>query len=275
MTGAFQTAVNGFQGAQQKQAQTNAIVNQVVATIVAIGAAGLAEPFLAAALGSLGTKLEMTAEGVPKLVETLENPLNAFAAGASSTGAAAAGVSDTNAGQTPNVGPSVAGGAGGGGAAAADPVGFLSANLGTIESYNQKFEGAFATLASEQSTLLPDAWAHFDPAARRAAYDKQIADIDAAAPSSAEALKDSGTLAIIIERFLWAAWIKANVVEKGFSIKNFGTDIEDRLNAIGVSAQAGVYLSGHWYIPNSVLNTVPGKLYDWAAGYKEALTQGK
>jgi hypothetical protein len=272
LTGAFQAAVNGFQSAQAKQAQTNAIVNQIVMTIVSVGAAGLAEPFLAGALGVLGTRLGVAEAGIPKMVEALENPLNALTAGAASTGATAVGVGQGNAGGTPSGGGTVASGAGGGTQAGADPMSFLTANLEAVEGHTQKFEGAFAARAANQSKLSPDEWAKFNAGNQRAAYDKMIADFDKAAPANPEVLKASAALAIIIERFLWAAWIKANTVEKGFSLQNFGTDIEDRLNAIGVSTQAGVYLSGHWYKPNSFWNTVPGKLSAWADSYKESLT---
>ena len=272
LTGAFQAAVNGFQSAQAKQAQANAIVNQIVMTIVSVGAAGLAEPFLAGALGVLGSRLGVAEAGIPKMVEALENPLNALTAGAASTGATAVGVSQTNAGSTPSGGGTVASGAGGGTAGGADPTSFLTANLEAVEGHTQRFESAFSTRAANQAKLTPDDWAKFKASDQRAAYDKMIADFDAAAPANPDKLKASATLAIIIERFLWAAWIKANTVEKGFSLQNFGTDIEDRLNAIGVSGLAGVYLSGHWYKPNSFWNTVPGKLSAWADSYKESLT---
>jgi hypothetical protein len=272
LSGAFQAAVNGFQSAQAKQAQTNAIVNQIVMTIVSVAAAGVAEPFLAGGLGLLGTRLGVAEAGIPKMVESLENPFNALTAGAASTGATAVGVGQTNAGGTPSGGGTVASGAGGGTQAGADPMTFLTANLEAVEGHTQKFEGAFAARAANQTKLSPDDWAKFNAGNQRAAYDKMIADFDAAAPASPDKLKASATLAIIIERFLWAAWIKANTVDKGFSIQNFGTDIEDRLNAIGVSTLAGVYLSGHWYKPNSFWNTVPGKLSAWADSYKESLT---
>jgi hypothetical protein len=49
-----------------------------------------------------------------------------------------------------------------------------------------------------------------------------------------------------------------------------GSEIEDRLTAIGVSERAGVHLTGHWYSRNQP-DDWKAKLLAWAQNYKETL----
>jgi hypothetical protein len=277
LTGAFQGATNGFQGAQQRQAQSDAIRNQIVAMIVAVGAAGLAEPFLAASLGALGPRLGVAAAGITRWVEALENPLNALTAGGASTLATAAGGAQARAGQTPPVGGAVQAGAGGGTRSAGDPMSFLTANLEAIEVRSQALDQAFTARASAQSSTTPEQWARWDAGRQRTAYAEMVAQLDAAAPPSVDFLKAADELARVIERYMWAAWITANftvmsdvLVGDADQITGMGSEIEDRLNAVGVSSRASVTLTGHWYSANS--SHAATGLRDWAAAYREGLT---
>jgi hypothetical protein len=73
LTGSFQGAINGFQGAQTKQAQSDAIKAQLIATLISVAAAGVAEPLLTAGLGKLGAQLGKDAGWVGHWTESLEN----------------------------------------------------------------------------------------------------------------------------------------------------------------------------------------------------------
>ena len=128
--------------------------------------------------------------------------------------------------------------------------------------------------------LSDEQLADFDPQAQVSAYESLLADLRSSA-EGAEALKPPDQARGVIERHMWASWLKRQR-ELQFSSRTWGiaagtgvsaapdysvgSDIEVGLNMAGVSYQAGVTLTGHWYSSNQ-----PGdwkrRLLDWAHGY--------
>jgi hypothetical protein len=161
---------------------------------------------------------------------------------------------------------------------APNPVSFLAQNLEAIETHNQTFEQAFAARAAAQATTPADDWMKWDADQQRTAYKQMVSTLDSTVQKPADALKSAGELAKVIERFMWASWITTNyryvsdtLWGENDQISGLGTYIEDRLNEVGVSAQAGVELTGHWYSSNS--SHAATALRDWAQAYRETLTR--
>ena len=90
LTGAFQAALSGYQGAHGEQAAKDAVIDQVVTTLILVAAATALEPFLMLSLGKLHGplgKVSKTIGELPldKLVEKVENPANAAISGTGNT----------------------------------------------------------------------------------------------------------------------------------------------------------------------------------------------
>ena len=247
ITGAFQDATNQFQAAQRKQLEVDTIRAQVFATIVASVLAAGFEPFMAGLLGGLGTKLETLTPKLKKIVEAAENPVNAATAGGAGVGAAVSVAGSTEDRQAPaNVDKVVAG----------DPLTFLTANLDVVEQHNQKFAKAFADRAAAGGAAAPEEVLKWDLVAQRATYDAMLAELDKIASPTPDKLVKGGELSKRIEKLMWAAWINSKVpAHKWWEAPDsgdFGGEyIEQRLNALGVSGEANVHLSGTWWDPNS------------------------
>jgi hypothetical protein len=172
-------------------------------------------------------------------------------------------------------------------------MGFLTSNLDALKTHTQSMEKAFSARAAEMNSVKDDEWKKFDVDGQEKVYSGLMDSLKASA-TGVEDLKSQEQMTIILERHIWAGWIrqqdklkneeeeKANEAgmasgsgplnldpnnpnkEPQFSL---GGDVEDRLNAIGVNSDAGVRLSGLFFIPNSA--GWKRKLYSWAEGYKE------
>jgi hypothetical protein len=95
-------------------------------------------------------------------------------------------------------------------------------------------------------------------------------------------MKPSAKVSIVLERHMWAAWLKENYLSASFNdvlgyqeptFKHFGTYIEDRLNEVGISDLAGVELTGHWYSSNS--SGYGDDLLRWARIHRGSIKVGE
>jgi len=271
ISGGLDAAQDGFKKAQEAQARFEALVAQL---IIAAGAIGLAfgfEPLLSAGLGKLGR----TSAQIAKRVELWENPVLQAA------------------GSTANIYPLAKGGRDGDVPADVRPMAFLTKNLEELELHNQRLEHAFATRAGGIKAADNAKLDALDVSAWDAQYSALLAALNAAC-KGVEAMKSGSEVARILERYLWAGWIRAQAkvhVNMGRGVAEYpagkpdpskplppmvsygldlGSYIEDRLNEIGVSKLAGVTLSGHWYSSNE-----PGdwarRLLTWAYNYNEVI----
>jgi hypothetical protein len=276
LTAGFQAATSGFTGAHARQAQADAIKDQVFAAILGVGAAGLAEPFLRGALGSLGSKLT----NVSSLIETLENPLVAAAQGTANVGAAAQGTSRSQAAPSPTGG----GGTGGGGG---DPMTFLSQNMQTVEQHTQRIESAFSQRASQLLNPPANYWDTWNETQYEQNYVRLMAQLDEVALSDPGRLEAGPTLAVKIELYFWSEWIKSHPVGvKGLFIQS---EIATRMRALGLESLAMVrfdteswifmdHTSMHWDDNNALVESHDPQLFEnnlrsWAAGWRQRLTR--
>ncbi len=275
LTQGFQAATTGFNGAQAKQAQADAIKDQVFAAILGVGAAGLAEPFLKGSLGLLGMKLT----NISGLIETLENPLVAVAQGTANVGAAAQGTSRNQSVPSPT-------GGGGTGGAGGDPMTFLTSNLQDVEKHTQKIESAFSERANKRLQAPDTYWESWNPSQYEQGYSGLMTDLDAVALSDPAKLSSGQALAVKIELYFWAAWIKSHGSGKGLFIQS---EIATRLKALGLESLANVrfdtdswifmnHKSVHWNEDNSITESSDPKVFEnslrsWAAGWKQSLSK--
>ncbi|MEH1867280.1 MAG: hypothetical protein V7K69_20025 [Nostoc sp.] len=279
ISGSFQKATTNFQATQTAQMQMDAVWAQVIALIVTVSIAGLFEPVM----GGLGKALGKSEEQVKNwaLKELLENPLNTAASGSANVATTIRGNDKANDRQTPAVQ--------GGGVSAADPLSYLTQNLEQIEKHTQGIENAFSTRATKAETMTADEWEKWEPKAEEAKYKSLMDELKPIGPDIAK-LKSAEEIAKIVERHLWAAWIRSHVpVVKAYGEHaqhkdaktrtaddydsvaiSLGSEVEDKLNAIGISALAGVKLTGHWYTDNSEKYRV--KLFVWANNYSEKIS---
>jgi hypothetical protein len=289
ISGGLDAATQGFQAAQVAQAQTDALETQLIGAVVAIGFAVGFEWVFGAALANLDI-VEKRAE---KVIETVENPANAAVSGGVNVAGVVTGMHSASAGQTPAVSPT-------GGAAIGGAMAFLTSNLETLEHHSQLTEQAFINRAEQMQGFSDEQWEKFDPATQESTYRQLLTDLNNAA-SGEESLKPPPAVAQILERHLWALWIKSLHVAEVSQIRqaneqgmasgsgplyldeskavaetetdpqfSIGTDIEVRLNQVGISELAGVTLTGHWFSSNSPGNW-KAKLLEWANAYRETL----
>lgn len=270
VTAGIDTARGGFTAAQAKQAEFDALVTQLLMAAATVGFAAGFEPLMSGVL--MGTKIggatasaEEKIKAVAAIVEKVENPaVSAVSAQANIVGAL----------PKPDSSPPA-----GGGPATASAVGYMAPLLESLESFSQRIENAFVVRAHDLSALSDDAAATLDTGKQEGIYASLMKELDAAA-SGVDKMKPAGAVAAVIERQIWAAWLKSKYLpgmrsDLGYSgpeFDDFGSYIEDRLNAVGVSAQAGVQLTGHWYRGNSAGYTA--KLLGWARGYAGSITVG-
>jgi hypothetical protein len=271
ITGGLDAAQDGFRKAQEDQAQFEALVTQLFIAAGAIGLAFGLEPLLSVGLGRLGR----TASQIEKTVEFWENPVLQAA------------------GSTSNIYPAVKGGRDTGVPAEVRPMAFLTANLEQLELHNKALEDAFATRAGDIKAADTAKLDALDVNAWEARYASLLAGLDAAC-KGVEAMKSDREVARILERYIWAGWIRAQAKEKvnmehgvleypagkpdasqglppGTSYAlDLGGYVEDRLNDIGVSKLAGVTLTGHWYSGNEPGNWAE-RLIAWAWNYNEVI----
>jgi hypothetical protein len=261
MSGGIDSARNGFQAAQAKQADFDALVTQLLLAAVTIGFAAGFEPLLTSVL--METKFSGQAA---KIVEKVENPAVATVSAVPNI-VGAVPKRDTSPPPAPGVPASTA-------------VGYLSETLGKLEGYSQQIEHAFAIRASTMAGLSDEAVMTLDAAKQESIYQGLMDELEQVA-DGAEKMKPAETVSAVLERHLWAAWLKMKYLPasrndlfgyEGPDFADFGSYIEDRLNQVGVSGQAGVELTGHWYSSNS--SDYVGKLMTWAGGYRGSVTAG-
>ncbi|MEV0645383.1 hypothetical protein AB0I28_08970 [Phytomonospora sp. NPDC050363] len=299
ISGGIEAATTGFQSAQQEQAQANALAVQVMGMMATVAFSAGLEWALTLGLGRLGFK----ADRIQTVVEAVENPLNTAAQGTVNIVATARGASDAKHGQTPTVqapegtpgtnsasGAEVTAGAADPGAISS-PMAFLTGNLERLAAKRQGIEGAFATRAQRLAGMTPEAWSTFDPAAQNATYQTHYDDLSRTS-SGISAMRSATDVAHILERHMWAKWIKAQdlaaraAIDDALAAGNpidldpnrpgrtpefgLGGYVEDRLNALSVARFAGVVLTGHWWSSNEPDNW-KHVLFEWASLYGESV----
>lgn len=271
IAGGLNAAQKGFKDAQEKQAQFEALVTQLVIAAGAIGLAFGFEPLLSAGLGRLGR----TTTQIEKTVEFWENPVLQAAGSTSNIYPAAKGSRDTDV-------PADVG-----------PMAFLTANLEELELHNQGLERAFATRAGGIKAADNAKLDALDVNGWEGLYASLLAALNAAC-KGVEAMKSKTEVARILESYIWAGWIRQQaktLVNMGRGTAEYpagkpdpskprspgvsygldlGSFVEDRLNEIGVSKQAGVTLSGHWYSGNDP-DDWKERLITWAWNYNEVI----
>lgn len=290
VSGGLELAQTGFRVAQQEQAAFEALVTQIFIAAATIGFAAGFEPLLTGMLGAgrAGTELQ----AVKDTVEAWENPAVSAA------------------GSMSNIVPAtqaVVGGGGGGPPAApqvpsGSPMTYLTQNLESLEHLNQEIEHAFGARATARQTATDEQVLAFDPQAQERVYADLLTRLQHAS-HGVEEMKPGSEVAQILERHIWAAWIKQHgelrtridrhteheqlttspeeherprrehpeipqIGGEHYEV-DLGSYVEDRLNAVGVSALAGVTLTGHWYSPNS--DGWERALLSWAWGYRETI----
>jgi hypothetical protein len=278
VTTGLENSKAGFEAAQIAQAQTDAMQTQLIGMAVALGLAVSFEWIFTAGLGAVG----MSGKKLKDTVELLENPANSLVSSSINVTAAKGAADSAKQGAAPGSSP-------GGGAPGGSPLAFLTRNLEMLGGHKQDIAQAFITRSGELDKASDDAWERFDPTVQQAIYDKLLADLKAAGAGK-EQLKPEAEITQILERHLWALWIKGNTLllvqldhptpEHGGPpmtaddptqpVYDLGTDVEQRLNAVEVSKKAGVVLTGHWYSSNTPDNWKK-LLYVWAHDYREAI----
>lgn len=272
MTGAFQTAFAGYQGAHGKQAAQDAVMDQIVTTLILVAGAAALEPFLTLSLGKLQGALANSSQrianlDVTKIVEKLENPLNTAAQGYGNKVTTQRQGDRAGDPGTPAVPAKVGFGAGGG-----DPVSFLSSNLADIESHNGKIEGAFSDRAASYDTLSAEQWDALGDQA--AMYEGLLKGLDAIALGDVDKLEAPQTLAVKIELYLWAGWIKAH--QPGVAGLQIGSELAKRLKSLGVEGLADVIFDTESWI---FMDHRPGgglwerNLHQWADAWSQKITK--
>lgn len=269
------TAVKGFQSAQIAQAQTDALLTQIIGGVSAVVFAFGFEWMAGAALGQLGMQLKK----IEDVVEIIENPVNAAVSASVNIAGVQTSKRSAEAGQTPT------GGVGGGSA-----MGYLTQNLEVLENHSELIEQAFENRAENLNKMTDEQWEKFDTNAVEKSYEQLLVNLDKSG-EGVELMKKATDVGDILERHLWALWLRSNIdslrqahdktppadlvpefgpykPEEGISI---GTDIELRLNAVSISKLAGIELTGHWYSSNSPVNWKE-KLAKWANAYDESLS---
>ena len=123
-------------------------------------------------------------------------------------------------------------------------------------------EQAFAKRAADTRKFSNKEWMKFDIGEQEVIYQKLYNTLLATA-SGIDELKEKDKIAKIFEKFIWKYWLlktasmtrvfgeaargRTEKTEKSETLPAIGVEIERRLNAIGISSEAHIKLSGHWY----------------------------
>ncbi|MBD2521327.1 DUF4157 domain-containing protein [Nostoc sp. FACHB-133] len=273
LTGAFQSALSGYQGAHGKQAARDAVIDQIVATLVVVAGAAVLEPFLNSGLGKLQNLLGKASQtiakvDIAKVVEKLENPINAAASGTGNIATtSAAGDRATNAPQ-----PATLPAGGGGGTGGGDPLSFLTSNMEAIETHTQKFEAAFSNRATQYDAMTPDQWDKWNKETQEAEYSTLLKNLDTVALGDISKLEGAQTLAVKIELYLWAAWIKTQIIP-GVRGLQLGGPLAKRLKDLGVESLADVkFDTESWvFMEHQPQGKWESNLHTWAQGWSQPL----
>lgn len=232
---------------------------------------------------------------VQSMLEVVENPANAAMASLGNLNAADTAIESAAQGKTPAVQEAP----GDPFSMGSDPVTFLAGNMSTLEGHSQAMEQAFVERASMMEAVGVYDWENFDAEQQSQVYEGLYGAL-LVSGSGIERLKPVDQIALIFEKRLWAHWLKnksdfTRTVREAASKNSFagvdlgsltstalrlqapnlvadmpslGSDIEQRLNTLGVADEAGVGLSGHFYERNS--DDWGAKLANWANSYLSA-----
>ena len=276
LTGGFQSALNGYQSVQAKQAASDAVKDQLLATVLLVAGAVVLEPFLSGALGSLGKGLDKVDKKIVEIkiskgVEKLENPGNALASGVANTG------TTVNAGdRAVNAQASGVPGGGGAGTGGSDPLMLLASNMEALEKHTQHIERAFSNRATEYDTLTPEQWDKWNKDDQEVKYKQILAELDTVALNDIAKVKDPQPLAETLELVLWAGWVRTffpvfhPLVVKAIQAR--------RLKELGVENKAGVILDTTYIFFDSHKSKDQKKafetaMYEWGRKVPEPLTK--
>lgn len=290
ITSGFQQALTAFQDTQTEQIQMDALWAQVTAALVTTGISVAFEPIM---IGTFGKAWKET-------IEAIENPFNTAVQGAANVATAAAGSADVNARSTPAAQlPGVPGvkegegtraqgsGAKGGkgGMSYSQPILYLSQNLGALEGYTQDFAKAFLNRMKQTKDWTLEQWEEWKPEAQEAQYKNLWDNLKKKSPDITK-LKSEEEISQIVERHLWAAWIRSRYEEMvkraeaswayaktgqrpGPNSLELGLGVEKKLNKLGISDRANVRI-GRWYWFNSWGHVEA--LASWAGRYDEKVS---
>ncbi|GEM_PF-5196748 len=258
---ALTVATNGFQSAHMAQAQTEALKTQLFMAFLSVGTAAGFEYVFSFGLGKLG----LSAKRIKDVVEQWENPVNAVVSSSSNVVGARQSQTAARQGPPPSSDTALPG------PAAGDPLTFMTSNLEAVKKHEQSMEDAFKSRLARMQGASDEEWDKFNVAEQERIYQGLFNDLQNVA-KGAEDLKDVTQLAITIEHHLWALWIQGNFIRIATHTA-IGSDIEDRLTAVGVAAAANVTLTGHFYSSNSPSDWRK-LLISWAtgSGIKEPIT---
>jgi hypothetical protein len=295
----MQAASKGFQEAQSKQAEFEAAVMGALGAMLTL--AGGFEFAFAPGLGKLAGTSGKTAEEIKKL--TKEEIKGMEEAGEHAVSAAHSvvdvGLDRAKEGAKPAETPkseSIPGAQAPAGAAGGDPLAFLTSNLAAIDHQWQSIAQAFAVRSALTRDLSDDQWLNFDVGAQEKIY-QQLYDDFLKVASPASELASDDIIALVLERHMWASWIKETAEQASKAEKMYqhfggmefgdaesnednkntdyswfspGSEIESRLNELNINILAGVELTGHWYSSNSPDNWQE-LLVKWAHEYAQGI----
>ena len=206
VAGGIDKAHSGFTDAQVKQADFDALVTQIFLAIGTIAFAAGFEPLLTRALmaskvGGAIVNMEAKVKRIADIVEKVENPaVSLVSSQANIVGAL------PRRGTSPPTTPEVQ---------ASTGLAFLSERLEMLESYAQQIEDAFAVRADELAKLSVDEAATLDTAKQEGIYADLMHSLDRAA-DGVEKMKPAAKVSIVLERHMWAAWLKKNYLPAGY-----------------------------------------------------------
>jgi len=162
----------------------------------------------------------------------------------------------------------------GGVAASGDPLSFQSQNLEALAAKRAGIEAAFGLRASKSNNWTDDQWLGFDRAEQEKIYVAKMTDLKQF--PTVEKLKSLADISLIIEKFLWAQWVKQNAFstpfmsdtkgQKSLSL-SLGGNRESKFTQLGIDKAAGVTF--HWY--GNSPDDWQQKILDWAGGFSERL----
>jgi hypothetical protein len=163
---------------------------------------------------------------------------------------------------------------GGGGTGGGDPLSFLASNMEAIETHNHKLEAAFSNRATQYDTMTPDQWEKWSNETQVAEYNALLKDLDTVALGDINKLEGAQTLAVKIELYMWAAWIKTQIVP-GVKGLQLGGPLAKRLKDLGVESLADVrFDTESWiFMEHQPQGKWESNLLTWAQGWSQPLTK--
>ncbi|MGI8483902.1 MAG: eCIS core domain-containing protein [Thermomicrobiales bacterium] len=297
ISGGIDQARKDFEDTHAAQARTDQLFIQILGGIGAfVFAAGFQWAFTAVMDG-----LGFQASKINKVIEAVENPANTFVSGGVNAIAAAHANTSADQGEVPSVNknPSPEVGSSQMPNTGDSQLAYLTTNGEVLSNHRQMIEQAFAARSGKTRNFTDRQWMAFDLAAQEDSYRNLLEGLTMAG-AGVETLKPRQEIADVAEKYLWAYWIRSEFTRHIAEFKHrevhrrpgaegpgdsspeaqeaydaadnlsLGSDVEQRLNKIGVSEMAGVTLSGHWYSGNSP-NEWREMLLFWAFFYSDSL----